>query len=94
MQRRKVLLPDPDGPIRHITSFGATCMVMPRSTSRRPKLLWTACASTIGFGIALLSLSVRPRADGHVVRRRGRSVVEVEEHVAEALQWRRRQLAR
>ena len=48
MQRRKVLLPEPDGPTMHITSRGATSRSMPRSTSRRPYDLWTASARTIG----------------------------------------------
>src|SRR6266853_3431541 len=48
MQRRNVLLPEPDGPITHITSFGCTSRSMPCSTSSRPKLLCTASALTIG----------------------------------------------
>ena len=36
MQRRKVLLPEPDGPIRHSTSPGATSRSIPFSTSSRP----------------------------------------------------------
>src|SRR5680860_1870040 len=38
-QRRKVLLPDPDGPITHSTSPSATAQSMPLSTSNFPKLL-------------------------------------------------------
>src|SRR5260370_42007317 len=51
MQRRNVLLPDPDGPITHITSFGWTSRSIPRSTSSRPKLLCTASALTIGLAL-------------------------------------------
>ncbi len=52
MQRRKVLFPEPEGPMMHITSRGATSMSMPRSTSLRPKLLCTASARTMGVGIS------------------------------------------
>src|SRR5680860_1691970 len=38
-QRRKVLLPDPEGPITHSTSPSATSQSMPLSTSSFPKLL-------------------------------------------------------
>ena len=48
MQRRKVDLPEPDGPIRHSTSPAPTSRLMPFSTSRRPKRLWTRSAMTIG----------------------------------------------
>ncbi len=48
MQRRNVLLPEPDGPSRHITSPGWTDRSMPLSTSSLPKDLWTASALTMG----------------------------------------------
>ena len=48
MQRRKVDLPEPDGPIRQTTSFGLTAIEIPLRTSRRPNHLWTASALTTG----------------------------------------------
>src|SRR5262249_1545217 len=49
MQRRKVVLPEPLGPMITTTSPRCTRMVMPRSTSLRWKYLWTSRASTIGM---------------------------------------------
>ena len=48
MQRRNVDLPDPDGPITHITSPGATSRSMPLSTLSWPNDLQTLSAFTIG----------------------------------------------
>ena len=48
MQRRNVDLPEPDGPMTHITSPRWTVRSMPLSTSSRPKRLCTPSASTIG----------------------------------------------
>ena len=48
MQRRKVDLPEPEGPRMQTTSPGCTSSSMPFSTSRRPKRLWTLSALTIG----------------------------------------------
>jgi hypothetical protein len=39
-----VVLPEPDGPITQITSFGATARLTCRSTSAGPKLLETSSA--------------------------------------------------
>ena len=48
MQRRKVDLPEPDGPSMHMTSPGCTSSETPFSTSSRPKRLCTDSALTIG----------------------------------------------
>src|SRR6202047_519255 len=84
MQRRNVLLPEPEGPIMHMTSFGWTSRSMPRSTSSRPKLLCTASALTMGIGF----MSLVPPGEQHgqlLLGRRWR--MEGEEHAPEALQW-------
>src|SRR3989304_2071619 len=52
MQRRKVVLPEPLGPMMTTTSPRATSMSTPRSTSSRPKRLWTSTARTIDSAIA------------------------------------------
>ena len=59
MQRRKVDLPEPDGPMMQATSPGCTTMSTPRSTSVEPKLLCTPSASTMG---AITGLLPRTRA--------------------------------
>src|SRR5712691_10322644 len=87
MQRRNVLLPEPDGPIMHITSWGATSRSMPRSTSSRPKLLCTASALTIGTP----PISVRPRQRHRRLEWRRRNTTG-EEDLLEPLPWRWRQL--
>src|SRR5580704_10961298 len=48
MQRRKVLFPEPDGPMRQRTSPRSTVRSMPRSTSSRPNVLRTCTALTMG----------------------------------------------
>lgn len=48
MHRRKVDLPEPEGPMRQNTSPGFTSRSMPLSTSTWPKDLWTPSALTIG----------------------------------------------
>ncbi len=48
MQRRKVDLPEPDGPTRHITSPRSTVSEMPLSTRSAPKFLHTSSLRTIG----------------------------------------------
>src|SRR3990172_11064457 len=53
MQRRKVVLPEPLGPMTTTTSPRATSMSTPRSTSSRPKRLWTSTARNIESAIAL-----------------------------------------
>src|SRR6266550_4270180 len=85
MQRRKVLLPEPDGPIMHMTSLGETSRSIPRRTSSRPKLLWTASALTIG---ALLISAMLARERHRCLRRNRRRGMERDEHAAEALQRR------
>src|SRR5487761_1436573 len=85
MQRRNVLLPEPVGPMMHITSFGKTSRSMPRSTSKRPKLLCTASALTIG--VAAISVMQAGQRWG-CFRRLGRRRVKGEEHPAEPLQRR------
>src|SRR3972149_2010259 len=52
MQRRKVVLPEPLGPMRTTTSPRATSIETPRSTSSRPKRFWTSTARTIDSDIA------------------------------------------
>src|ERR1700686_1258395 len=84
MQRRNVLLPEPEGPIMHMTSLGWTSRSMPRSTSSRPKLLCTASALTMGIGL----MSLVPPGEQHGKLRLGRRWGrEGEQHAAEALQW-------
>src|SRR5260370_5659084 len=82
MHRRNVLLPEPDGPIMHITSLGDTSRSMRRSTSRRPKLLCTAYALTIGTA----PMSVRPGQRNRGLDRR--RDVTGEEDLLEPLPWR------
>src|ERR1700732_434517 len=90
MQRRKVLWPEPDGPIMHMTSFGATSRSMPRRTSSRPKLLCTASALTMGVEFMA---SVSPRENHRELLGRRRWRVKGKEHPAEALDRRQRQAA-
>src|ERR1700682_990117 len=90
MQRRNVLLPEPEGPITHMTSFGWTSRSMPRSTSSRPKFLCTASALTMGMG--LMSLMPPGKQHGHLVCGRRRRM-ECKQHAAKALQWCRREPA-
>src|SRR3989304_5928448 len=52
MQRRNVVLPEPLGPMMTTTSPCATSIVTPRSTSSRPKRLWTSTARNMGSAIA------------------------------------------
>src|ERR1035441_4199004 len=77
MQRRKVLLPEPEGPMRQRTSPGLTTRSMPLRTSRRPKDLWTWVARTIGS-----LMGCQPRCVGHG---RSRLDPDVEEGLAQAL---------
>src|SRR5664279_6371683 len=77
MQRRKVLLPDPEGPMRQRTSPGLTTRSIPRSTSRRPNDLWTWVARTIGS-----LMGGQPRSVGHG---RNRLDPDVEEGLADPL---------
>src|SRR5215207_3950453 len=60
MHRRKVDLPDPDGPMTHMTSRGATSRLMPLSTSKWPNFLWTSSALTIGVGPGAAGASPDP----------------------------------
>jgi len=48
MQRMKVVLPEPEGPMMQTVSPGSTSSVTPLSTSSRPKRLTTSSAWTIG----------------------------------------------
>src|SRR3989442_12442752 len=94
MQRRKVLLPEPDGPIMHITSLGLTSRSTPRSTSSLPKFLCTASALTIGMLVISPVFAARHgRSCRHQLRRGRRNGVEGEEDGPEALKRGRRQLA-
>src|SRR5260370_41279997 len=88
MQRRNVLLPEPDGPIMHMTSFGCTSRSMPRNTSRRPKLLFTASAFTMGELTSMRSRQHRGRHHGA-----GWWRVKRDEHAPESLERRERQLS-
>ena len=54
MQRNKVLLPEPDEPMKAMTSLWATSMEMPLSTDRVPKDLCTSSSKILGV-IALPS---------------------------------------
>src|SRR3977135_1470751 len=47
MQRRNVLLPEPDGPTTHITSPLSIASEMPASAVNLPKRLTTSAATTI-----------------------------------------------
>src|SRR5438309_1023639 len=84
MQRRNVDLPEPDGPSRQNTSFGASSRSMPLSTSTCPNDLWTFSAFTIAplFIAVLRSLSARtqirpdPLQDGGPGGRTGRPAGE------------------
>src|SRR5438105_3784494 len=90
MQRRNVLLPEPEGPIMHMTSFWETSSSIPRNTSSRPKLLCTASALTIG---APYKSSMPPGQQHWLLRQRRRWRVEGDEHPAEALEGRQGQTA-
>jgi len=48
MQRSSVLLPEPEGPIRHVTWPWGTSRSMPRSTSASPKRLTRALTARAG----------------------------------------------
>src|ERR1700694_3773486 len=74
----------------HMTSFGLTSRSIPRSTSSRPKLLWTASAFTMGFGL-MPSMPPGEQDRQFLCGRRRR--VEGDEHLAEALQRRQRKSA-
>src|SRR2546421_493628 len=94
MQRRKVLFPDPDGPIMHMTSRGETSRSIPRRTSSRPKLLCTASALTIGALLNSTMLAARRGRCGRRHLRRGRwDGVEGKQHAAKALEGRGGQAA-
>src|SRR6218665_2338183 len=67
MQRRKVLLPEPDGPMTHSTSPAGISTVMPLSAWNAPKLLHTSTARTMG------SLWVPPMLTASRWRGRGRA---------------------
>jgi hypothetical protein len=56
MQRRKVLLPEPDGPSSETTSPCWTVMSMLLSTSLAPYTLRTPTASTIGTVVVVMSV--------------------------------------
>src|ERR1700704_4671672 len=84
MQRRKVLLPEPEGPTMPSTSFGDTSRSMPWSTSSRPKLLCTASAFTMG---ATLMSSMPPGERHRYLHRRRRRCMESEQHPPEPLKW-------
>src|SRR5207302_7278028 len=90
MQRRNVLLPDPDGPIRHSTSLGATSRSIPRSTSSRPNRLCTASAFTMGSDVMPIAYPVAMLAPR---RRSRRPRMEGEQRAAKSWERRRRQLA-
>src|SRR5579859_1530847 len=83
MQRRNVLFPEPDGPMMHSTSLGATSRLIPRSTCSRPKLLWTASARTMAVLLMSSMLGCNPRCGS----------MEGDEHTPEALPWRGRKIA-
>ena len=62
MQRRKVDLPDPDGPMMHTTSPAGTVREMPLSASWLPNDLQTSAARTIGSAeVAAVTGTPRPR---------------------------------
>src|SRR5271155_2281008 len=94
MQRRKVDLPEPDGPRMHITSPRPTSRLMPLSTSRRPKYLCTPSARTIGSGIRSAPLVVFRRQDDHIGAVGRRVVADREQAAADALQGGGGQVAR
>src|SRR6266849_466104 len=80
MHRRKVLLPDPDGPMRMITSPGRTRRLMPFRTSRSPNDLWRSSISSRKQSLAIGS----PAARSVALRRVGRRVVTLEARGAPA----------
>src|SRR2546430_7508962 len=88
MQRRNVLLPEPEGPIMHMTSFWETSRSIPRNTSSRPKLLCTASALTIGTAV---KSSMPSRQQHRLLRQRWRWSMEGDEHPAKALERRQGQ---
>src|SRR5207247_4996363 len=90
MQRRNVLLPEPDGPIMHMTSLGKTSRSMPRRTSSRPKFLWTPSALTIGA--PCMSAMLTGQHDRYF-RGTGRRSMEGHEHPPKPLKWCQRQSA-
>ena len=51
MQRRKVDLPDPEGPMTHTTSPSWIVAVRPRRTWLAPKDLWRSVTSTMGAAV-------------------------------------------
>src|SRR5215211_2975297 len=57
MQRSRVDLPDPDGPMTQTTSPPSTRTSMPRRTSRRPKYLWRSWTSMAASSVRVLTLS-------------------------------------
>ena len=93
MQRKNVLLPEPDGPMMHITSPRRDLEVDAAEHLEAAEVLWTACASTIGVAISRSPSSVRFGGDGHVLRQPRRRGVEVEEHSPHSLKRSFRQLA-
>src|SRR3989442_10437246 len=88
MQRRNVLLPEPEGPIMHMTSRGATSRSMPRKTSSRPKFLWTASALTIGAPCMSAMLAGQ---HGRYFRGTGRRSMEGHQDPPKPLKWGQRQ---
>src|SRR3989337_803298 len=62
MQRRKVVLPEPLGPMMTTASPRATSIETPRSTSSRPKRLWTSTARNMGSAIAPIFYAPPARA--------------------------------
>ena len=95
MQRRKVLLPEPEAPRRAITSPLRAVTEMPFSTSIEPKLLWMFSATSAGAASGMqpllccaskhagrLARQVRGRKDGTGGGRRP--------HHGRSNSWRRR----
>src|SRR5215212_7044119 len=74
MQRSRVDLPDPDGPMTQTTSPPSTRTSMPRRTSRRPKYLWRSWTS-MAAAPAVWVLTLSPGL--------GRLGLEAADHVAE-----------
>jgi len=60
MQRRKVLLPEPEAPRIEITSPRRAASEMPLSTSRRPKLLRRSRTASVTSAIAPFPGCLRP----------------------------------